>query len=658
MLIPIHYFAEGGVNMKKKKVLRGALAVMLCFLLSTQALAASIAWDLAADGDLFIEESGNTYDVTGGTAEAPTSNTITVAEDVTDTTINLNGVHIAASDESAIDVGDYTDVTLNVNGENTVTSDTNAAIHVEHGDLTITSETGGVLNASNMGPLDEEGYPLNYTDSAAIGSDEGEDMNGSITISGNVVVNAESNNDGAAIGAGQAEVEYDEETGEAVAYIGGNMDGTITIQDNAVVDAYSGSDGAGIGSGMYGSMDGEIVIQDNATVTAFSEDDGAGIGSGDNGDMGGEITISGGTVTATGDDEGAGIGSGEAGYMMGTITISGGTVTAISEDDGAGIGSGEGEYEYYYDEETNTEYSYLKGGDMTGTINITGGTVTAFSEDEGAGIGAGYNGDLRGEITISGGTVDAESDSSGAGIGAGEYGSVSGEIHISGDADVEARSNDGAGIGAGEEGEMNGTISITEKAQVTAESELGADIGFGDYGQLGEDAKYVIGTGTTINGASGGNVEALKDSIEFKLDENGQPANLTIQKEKEEEEVDDGSYTYVLHTESEKVKAVLHAADGPVKLLEQAVAEDAAALLTKGVQEEDLLLLTELSFDKEHGGWFTLWFRLGKEFAGKRVEIRWLEDGELVTKTVTVNVNGNAGLSGKQLGSFAVVLAK
>ena len=66
-------------------------------------------------------------------------------------------------------------------------------------------------------------------------------------------------------------------------------------------------------------------------------------------------------------------------------------------------------------------------------------------------------------------------------------------------------------------------------------------------------------------------------------------------------------------------------------------------------------LLTNLSFDKEYGGWFGLRFHLGEAFAGKQVEIRWLEDGKLVTKTVTLDDTGSAGLACKQLGSFAVI---
>lgn len=379
--------------MKIKKVLRGALSVSLSFLLATQALAAVVEHDMGT-GDLNITQenvNADGYKVTGETDE----HNITV-EDGVETEIELDNVTIETSERSAIDIQGEADVKLNLTGENTLTSDSDAVIHVTGGRLNITSESGGKLIADgNLG---------NSREHAAIGSNEGEDFSGSITIGGYANVDADSDNDGAAIGSGQGiwYSGYDEELDAWVDYCeGGEMSGTITIQDDAVVDAYSDDDGAGIGSGMNGEMSGTIIIRDNAQVTALSEEDGAGIGSGDSSDVSGTIIIEGNAqVNAEADETGAGIGSGEGGEMSGTITIGGNaSVVAKSGESGAGIGSGAPEEYGHYDENGNWIVESYEGGEMSGTVIIQGdASVTASSADGGDAIGAGKNGIVTGII--------------------------------------------------------------------------------------------------------------------------------------------------------------------------------------------------------------------------------------------------------------------
>lgn len=382
--------------MNVKKVLRGALAVSLSFLLATQALAAVVEHDISMSDLIITQEDVNPdgYRVTGSTDEY----SVTVEDGVT-TEIELDNVTIGTYERSAIDIQGEADVTLNLTGENHLTSENAAVIHVTGGDLTVTSESGGKLIAD--ADIGEEEW-----EHAAIGSNEGEDFSGSITIGGNANVEADSDNDGAGIGTGQGVwySEYDEELDIWVSDCeGGEMSGTITVQDDAVVDAYSDDDGAGIGAGMYGEMSGTILIKDNAQVKALSEEDGAGIGSGDSSNVSGTILIEGNAqVDAEADETGAGIGSGEGGEMGGTITIRGNAnVKAKSGKNGAGIGSGAAEEYGYYDEYDNWIVNGYEGGEMSGTIIIgNNASVTAVSDEGGDAIGAGGNGTLTGTVLV------------------------------------------------------------------------------------------------------------------------------------------------------------------------------------------------------------------------------------------------------------------
>ncbi|MEA4972099.1 MAG: hypothetical protein VB119_02875 [Candidatus Metalachnospira sp.] len=285
------------------------------------------------------------------------------------TTITLDSVKIETTDgKSAVDIGDDADVELIVSGESYISvtgTGTEAGIHVSGGSLTIsgTDSDEDILNVRSIG-----------SNGAVIGSNNGEDFTGTITVDGGVTVNADNKGsiDGACIGSGKY----------------GDMSGTITINDGSVVNANAQDYGAGIGSGESGIMSGEIIIN-GGDVTANSNHFGAGIGAGDMGDfhiaggMSGEIIINGGTVNAT-SASGNGIGTGDFGGMSGSIIINGGDVTATAANKrNAGIGAGD--------------------GNMSGEIIINGGTVSASSVGS---IGIGTNtSEVSGDITISGNAV-------------------------------------------------------------------------------------------------------------------------------------------------------------------------------------------------------------------------------------------------------------
>ncbi|MEA4973729.1 MAG: hypothetical protein VB119_11270, partial [Candidatus Metalachnospira sp.] len=262
------------------------------------------------------------------------------------TTITLDSVIIETTDgKSAIDIDDASDVELIVSGENSLTVNntvTGAGIHISGGSLTISGTDSdddvlNVLNASSYG--------------ATIGSNNGEDFTGTITVDSGVTVNA-------------------------------GID---------VINLYH--EGAGIGSGESGDMSGTIVINDGSVVNAISKSGGAGIGSGGAGDMNGSIIINGGDVTADGKIAGAGIGSGVLGSLNGSIQINGGTVNADSSQLGAGIGSG-------------------LEGDLNGEIIINDGNVNVNGAGSGIGIGTGIYGLANGDIIIhSDAVVTLENDS-------------------------------------------------------------------------------------------------------------------------------------------------------------------------------------------------------------------------------------------------------
>ncbi len=239
-------------------------------------------------GNVTINDDGD-YVITGTSSEY---NIVVVGANAT---ITLDNVSITTNNgSSAIDIDDSSDVKLIVSGANSLTvtnTDDAAGIHISGGSLTISGSDADddILTVLNTG-----------SDGATIGSNQGEDFTGTITIDGGVTLNS----------------------------------GYNDIHDNYI--RY----GAGIGSGGNGEMNGTIIINDESVVNAYSVDYAAGIGSGRFGDMNGTIIINGGDVEAGSGWTGAGIGSGEQSDMNGTIVINGGNITASSLTGRICIGSG------------------------------------------------------------------------------------------------------------------------------------------------------------------------------------------------------------------------------------------------------------------------------------------------------------------------------
>lgn len=481
--------------MKMKRLISGIIALVLIMGMPVSAFAAD--WYLE-DGDITVsaDNSGQTVSQGSGAAvadDAPvisqrdsstaTDSTITIStSDGATANVTIEDVNISSNGD-AIDVGDSS-ANIKLEGDNKLSSESGSGIHVSGGDVTITGS--GSLEA---------GSKNDNNNNAAIGSHEGEDMSGDITIGGSTKITAESGFNGAGIGSGD----------------GGEMSGDIAIGASSQVKAKSVNDGAGIGSGDDGKMSGSISIGGSSQVTAISGNDGAGIGSGEESNMSGDITIGDDAqVTAWSEDRGAGIGSGREGKVSGNITIGDNAqVSAGSDRDGAGIGGGK------------------KGSiTSTGRIIIRGSAkVTAIGEDEGTGIGPGEDKKMKGLIIIQD------------------------------NAQVTAIAGDcAAAIGSDDGYEMTGTIIIIGNARITTGVlDYSAEDVYFDYntneikytldrdaiGYIGDSSvsnhesdsgHYIIGPDVTINDLSGSDIDALKDYINMRLsgeNHDGEPENLT-----------------------------------------------------------------------------------------------------------------------------------
>ena len=326
---------------------------------------------------------------------------------------------------------------------------------------------------------------------AGIGS-SARGSSGTITITDDAFVTAESEWGGAAIGGGG--------NGSGTGVDGGE----ITISGRAIVVAtvvnngtstHSGIGGAAIGgggcssSGLSGGSGGTIKILDYANVTATSDRLGAAIGGGHYAD-GGIITISGHAVVT------AKSGSGTTGY-------------------GACIGGGGAGGTF--------SGSYPGGGGGIITISehavVTATGVATSSTCTGIGGGAGTPGGAGGIITISdNATVTATGSGNGAGIGGGYPGSSGGTITISDNAVVTATGGGGTGAGIGGAGNSGsgGTITISDYATVTATGSNniagGAGIGGGSGSTPDDPADITIGENTIVKAYSRGSVKRAIDA--------------------------------------------------------------------------------------------------------------------------------------------------
>lgn len=392
-----------------------------------------------------------------------------------------------------------------------------ATWYLEDGDITVIADENGqsVKQGSNDAVADND-VVITQRDSEkatdnTITVSTTDDATANITIED---VNINSYGDAIDVGSSSANItlegdnKLNSESGSAIHV----SDGDVTITGSGSLEAGSNNDSnnnAAIGSHENEAMSGDITIGGDAQVTAVSRDDGAGIGSGDKGEMSGDITI--------GDNA---------------------QVTAWSETGGAGIGSG-------------------RENDMSGNITIGGSAqVTAGSNSETAGIGSGNNGVFTstGRVVIrDSAKVTAIGEDEGAGIGTGEDELMAGLIIIQDNAQVTAIAGDrAAAIGSDNRNEMTGTIIIIGNARVTT-GILDDDTVYFDYdtkeikytldenaiGYIGDSkysnhesdhGHYIIGPDVTINGISGGDIEALKDYINMRLsgeNHDGEPENLT-----------------------------------------------------------------------------------------------------------------------------------
>lgn len=489
--------------MNGKRIVSAALALLLAAGMPMAALAEE--YDLA-NGNITVsaDNSGQYVSQEGGvTKEKQTTETVIKQADNTAATGNtitvetsggakaeltIEDLNVSSGNTSAIDVKGSSEAEITLKGDNKLETDDASVIHVSEGDVTITGD--GTLYADNNPGSDH----------AKIGSNYGEDMSGSIHITGNAQVTTGDDRDdvgggdSAAIGSGYY----------------GDMSGDIVIDENANVTVSSSESGAGIGSGEDGEMSGNITITDNAEVVSTSGYDGAGIGSGENRRMSGTITIDGNAkVTAWSEKQGAGIGAGEDGGVSGTIRIDGNaSVKAGSACDGAGIGGGGDE-----------DGHILKDGKI---IICGNAEVIAIGEDEGCGIGGGEDAEMRGMILIrDNANVTAIGGDCAAAIGTDAARDLSGSILILGNASVTT----------GVEDDIYFDYDTKQIIYTLDESAVGI-IGDGQSNHhYSTDGFYILGPDVSINGLKGSDTESLKQYINLLLsgeNHDGEPENLTM----------------------------------------------------------------------------------------------------------------------------------
>ena len=491
--------------MNGKRIVSAALALLLTAGIPMAALAEE--YDLA-NGNITVSanDSGQYVSQVGGVAnEKQTTETVIKQADNTVATGNtitvetsggakaeltIEDLNVSSGDTSAIDVKGSSEAEITLKGDNKLETNNASVIHVSEGHVTITGD--GTLYADN----DPD------SDHAKIGSNDSEEMSGSIHITGNAQVTTGDDRDdagygdGAAIGSGK----------------NGDMSGNIVIDENANVTVSSSESGAGIGSGEDGkiSSTGNITITDNAEVVSTSGYDGAGIGSGEDRDMSGTITIDGNAkVTAWSEKQGAGIGAGENGGVSGTIRIGGDAkVTAGSARDGAGIGGGGDE-----------DGHILKGGKI---IICGNAEVIAIGEDEGCGIGGGEDAKMKGMILIrDNANVTAIGGDCAAAIGTDDPDDLSGSILILGNASVTTGVEDG----------IHFDYDTKQIIYTLDESAVGIIGDSSDNFYDSTDGFYILGPDASINGLKGSDTESLKQYINLFLsgeNHDGEPENLTM----------------------------------------------------------------------------------------------------------------------------------
>lgn len=362
----------------------------------------------SVSGELTILGGDITVEGTG----AATTNTIIVAKDKS-ANVTLNNVNINVSSKAnicafQIEEDSAGDVNIILKGANRLISG------YQHAGL-----------EKNTSVLDD------YT------------IYGTLTISGDGSLHAESGNGGSGSGAG----------------IGGGGENSCNIVIESGNITAIGTQGSGIGGGSSGT--GANIVINGGTVNASSNYD-SGIGGGINGNAV-DITINGGNITATGgQDGGSGIGGGLSGSAN-KITINGGTVIAKTNSDGAGIGGGC---------EANADNIVINGG----TVTATGGGIGNAAENS-AGIGSGAKCTKGSTITINGGTVTAI----GGGISASKGSAGIGSSHAGGKSTVNISGKDTVvmakgGKDADDIGGIGGTSAVNIDNILTKEPYSGSGI--------------------------------------------------------------------------------------------------------------------------------------------------------------------------------------
>ena len=320
--------------------------------------------------------------------------------------------------------------------------------------------------------------------------------------------------------------------------------------------------------------------------------------------------------------------------MSGTIEISGDVTLNVGTNSGAGhrnaAGIGSGAY-----------------GDMSGSIRVTENASVNAVSDSGAAIGSGNWGHMPGSVTIGDqAAVNAQSNMWGAAIGSGANGTVDGSIVIEGQADVTADAvNQANGIGTGGNALLDGNIEIRDSAKVTVDG-----IGPNGASKVGENATYVFSTDALINGNSV--AQGLPDEVMTtnKWSEHTVEVIIYDPTPESDEPATEG---YVIWNDAGDISALLNGKPGPSEILEEAVPEESAKSLVG--EKETVLRSASISFDKEHSGWFRLYFHLGAEHGNQQVEIRWLENGSIMSRSAVTDRDGTVSLSVTQTGSFAVI---
>lgn len=446
--------------------------VALCFMSSLCLPALADTWDLN-EGSVSVDFRPNEQQqvvqhVTQGENSKPdsnptitshgkeTSNTITVSSSEGQTAqVTIENVKINTErDNSAIDITAGSSAVITVQGDknavdNTQTAGTDgnkAAIHVGDGaSLTIQGSDTPPSGEDNKLLVNVENLKYDITGAAAgIGSNAGENFTGNVTITGDVYVESQSANRGAAIGAGNK----------------GDFNGTVNITDGADVHVEGSANSTGIGAGNGGDFNGSVNIADS-TVYADTYSNGAGIGAGMNGDFNGKVEINNSDVTAIsgpgGNGEGAGIGAGYNGNFSGIVNITDSTVLAKATNDGAGIGAG------------GTDSNSPSATEFTaqGQVNIHNSKVTADTRSQGIPIGAPESTDLGSKYN----------------------GIFNGTVNITGNSEVTLIDVRNTELGeqvliGGADGNSSGNVNIDDTAKVTYWAGIGEDKGEIDNGSF------------------------------------------------------------------------------------------------------------------------------------------------------------------------------